>query len=113
LDWFDHDTWKPFADLIDDWKNIVGGLTVLGTAALVLMRRGAQPVRWLIGRFRRVPSPAGNAPTDRTLRFVADDPQMFCGAAGAREKTGTLVHGGWHVTRPGLMDTAPSSSTLP
>ena len=97
MDLLNHDTWRPVADLIDDWKTIVAGLGVLGAAALAVMWWGTQPVRWLIARFRRAPSLA-DAKDDRPLRFVAHDPQMFCGAAGARERTGTHVHGGWHVT---------------
>jgi hypothetical protein len=94
VDIFSHDTWKPIADFLSDWRTIATSLAAI-VAALGSMRGWfVAPFRWLGSKFR----PSTKATEGRPLRFVTNDLQSRWGLATARERQGTHVHGMWHVT---------------
>jgi len=95
VDWFDPDTWKLSASLIDYWKTIVGGAIVILGGVATFVRWGLKPFRWAGSKIAQTRKPAR---IDRPLRFVQNEQQSFWHPARRVDQPGTQVAGRWHVT---------------
>ena len=95
MDLLDPEFWKLPASLIDYWREIAGGVVVIGGAIGSILRWGLKPVRWAWSKLsQRSPTPDIRRP----LRFVQDEQQSFWGPAKNGEEHGTQIAGQWHVT---------------
>ena len=91
MGWLDPNTWKPIADLVQDWKAIAGGVTAVIAGGVWLWR----PISNLFARSSRRDSPK---PAERPLRFVQTDRASFWGPLARGKEPGTNVTGQWLVT---------------
>jgi hypothetical protein len=94
VDWFDPNTWKLPAELIGDWKTIVGGLVVIGGFIVSIIKWGLKPLRWLWSRF----TVSKVEQKGTLLSFVPNDQRCLWSVARANDQPGTHVQGRWHVT---------------
>jgi hypothetical protein len=92
MDWFDPDTWKLPAQLVEQWQKIAAAVVVIGGAADSIAKWGLAPVRWVGSKLRRSP------PRELYLRFVPNDNLSRWSIATAGDRQGTHVHGRWDVT---------------
>jgi hypothetical protein len=99
-DWFDPNTWKLPAELVGDWKTILGGLVVIGGFIVSIIRWGLKPLRWLWSRF----TGSEVRQKGRSLSFVSKDLQCQWSEARGNNLTGTFVSGHWNVTNSSESD---------
>jgi len=92
MGWLDPNTWKPIADLADDWRIIIGSVVAVGGIITSVTRQGRKAIasvwRRLGGGKRRIAD----------LRFVADDRVTFWSIGRLGTEEVTSISGTWHVT---------------